>query len=265
MKVGTEPEKDDIIPLATIGVNTSSSFYILNDKIWIDGVQAPLNVSELADPSTANLYNTSDTAPMFLMEPGRCLYITILARGPSHLASTVHKAPLCIARSTDASMNSSTQTQIVVYAVKTSMTTIQGDVEALSDLIVNYTGFSGYAIIGRLSDSDVTTTYGSAASATFLSFITNPNITLKMTSRVLTNRVLRFLGETFFISPTPSYEFFAMDIKVAVNSTLDPGTLPVLVVWITDEGGTGHWDVLDQKCASGYYESSGDGYIVFKD
>ncbi|XP_033731539.1 uncharacterized protein LOC117321182 [Pecten maximus] len=264
MKVGSEPGKGDIIPLAIIGVNKSSSFYILNDEIWIDGVRAPWNVSDLAESSTDNLYNTSDNAPMFLMEPGRCIYITILARGPSRLASTVHKAPLCIARSVDAKMKSTTQTHIVVHAVQNAMTTVQEKTDDLSDVVLNFTGFSGDAIVGWLSASDMTTSYGSAASATFLSYITNPNITTEMTSRILKHRILRFLDQTFFISPAPSYEFLEIDVKVAFNLTLDQGIIPVLAVWITDENGTGHWDVLDQTCTSGDYEIPDDGYIIFK-
>ncbi|XP_069118468.1 uncharacterized protein [Argopecten irradians] len=264
MKVGTEPGKDDIMPLSIIGVNKSSSFYIINDQVWIDGDLAPWNLSDLADPSTVN-QNSSDDVPMFLMEPGRCMYIALLARGPSHLTSTTHIRPLCISRSNDATIKSTTQTQMMVHTVHNIMTTVQDDNGALSNMIINITGFYGEAIVGRLSESDLTENYGSAASSAFVSFITDPNTTQAMTSRILTNRMLWFLGQTFVISPTPTYEFFVMDVKIAFNSTIESGTIPMLAVWISNgTDGTGHWDVVDQTCTSESYILSSDGYIIFK-
>ncbi|XP_069118478.1 uncharacterized protein [Argopecten irradians] len=264
LKVGTEPGKDDIMPLSIIGVNKSSSFYIINNQVWIDGDLAPWNLSDLADPSTVN-QNSSDDVPMFLMEPGRCMYIALLARGPSHLTSTTYIGPLCVERNNDTRMKSSTPSQMVVHAVHNTMTSVSPDNNGvLSTLIINATGFYGEAIVGSLSESDLTENYGSAASSAFVSFITDPNTTQAMTSRILTNRMLLFLGQTFFISPTPSYEFYLMEVRFAFNSTIKPGTVPVLTVWITNEDGTGHWDVVDQTCTSESYILSSEGYIIFK-
>ncbi|XP_021370398.1 uncharacterized protein LOC110461300 [Mizuhopecten yessoensis] len=264
-KVGTEPGKDDIIPLSIIGGNkSSSSFYILNNQIWIDGVVAQWSLADLADPSNHSQDNASSTDSMLQLEPGRCMYITLQARGHSHLTSVIHKAPLCIARTADATIKSTTQSQMVVYAFQGSMTTLQDGNEASSDFLVNVTEFFGDAVVGLLSDIDITTTYGSAASATFPSFIANPNITQEMTSRILTNRIIRFLGQTFFMSPTPIYEFTSMKIKIAVNSTFEPNSVPVLAVWISNDDGTGFWDITDQSCTSGYYEVDDDGYLVFE-
>ena len=98
-EIGSEPETDDVFPRIKVGITDSRKAFIKDGKLWIDETPLNTSVGEFANKSWSNeSVHEAQSNTFFVLEPGKCVYVTLYAVGRSHLSSTVQSDPLCIKR-----------------------------------------------------------------------------------------------------------------------------------------------------------------------
>jgi len=104
-QIGTTPEKDDLFPTSKVGVNSTGSSAIVHGKIHVNGKYINKTMADYrytTNMTTEQMRNISEAdekeKSFFNMEPGRCVFQSLHARGYSHLISKINEKTICVKR-----------------------------------------------------------------------------------------------------------------------------------------------------------------------
>ncbi|XP_013400547.1 uncharacterized protein LOC106166509 [Lingula anatina] len=257
-QIGSADGDSDIFPLSKIGVTNSTKIAISDGKLVMDNVDASMSISAMAnhsasDKSTEDLRQES----FFSMEPGRCLYQSLIATSKAHKSSSVANITSCIKRPKDSLSVLNQERVNLVLSKEVSVTKETSDnalqlgsnnqAVAEGDVNVYVKGENGGVLAGLLSVDDVQVHYGSAASSTFSSYIQDPVNTNNEVSRTLFKRFRGTTDTSFFVSPV-GHAVLTDNLEVEASfkpDSVQQGLEPVLIYWNTE---TRRWHQVNEDC-----------------
>jgi len=104
-QIGTSPNIGDLFPTSMVGSNSSGSIAILHGKVHYNNKYINRTVVEYRDKTNMTLEQMRNITEaeekeksFFNMEPGRCVFQSLYARGYSHLASKINEKVVCVKR-----------------------------------------------------------------------------------------------------------------------------------------------------------------------
>ncbi|XP_045189288.2 uncharacterized protein LOC123546793 [Mercenaria mercenaria] len=250
--VGTSIGKTDVLPPSMSGVNSTGSSAIVNGKLVFNSKLVNRTVIEYKDKTNMsieeiqNLTNLNEKEKTFFqLEPGRCFHQSLYAIGYSHLKSKMQQRTVCIKRKHDIFLNETTRRVIASKSKYTNSWSKK--MLKSSDIVVDALLEAGGISLGTLTDDDKSSIYGSAASADYRPFISNPDTTLDRTSRALRNRIQRSCNLSFYLAPSPKVTYTQINITVKPTTPCnkDDEFQPALVYWDNDHE---NWKHIDEGC-----------------
>ena len=244
--VGTEANKQDIIPLFEINFNSSFSIRI-NETDMIGNTSFFVsNITDLAKLANKTNYKYVKGDRILQVEPGRIFFQTLILCAIQPKCKPAGTHSVTFHRQSD-------QYSVSLANQAFSLSIDKGSREYSSQ---SNGGFippqlyptncrvyfsqdikagSGF-VIGDLSLDDMKVEYDvitAPSSSPYIPFIVDPNNTLQRVDRFLLFRIQYFLGPAFFISPIGGEDFPSW-LKVEINfnpSRIDEGMQPVLTAW----------------------------------
>lgn len=104
-QMGTYKDGADIIPKTIIGLTKEGSAQVIGGELWLNGNKTGKSIASLSQNIWRNLTNKeiikTESDFQFFMEPGRCVYLSLIAVGYSHLEANISTNQLCfISKST---------------------------------------------------------------------------------------------------------------------------------------------------------------------
>ncbi|XP_071094116.1 uncharacterized protein [Haliotis cracherodii] len=254
--IGTVPATDDVFPIIKVATQADSKISIEQGHLLIDGKITNISLSDYNTNDTDS--NTSKADGSFLMlEPGRCYYHSLHAVSRSHVAVAVSTQPVCVKRKDDILVeledNNNTMKSVVINASS------GGGNETLH---LTIKGYNGSLLIGTLNSTDLSMIYGSAATAEYVPYITDPQETLEATSRLLHGRIIRPSGLSFYISPaTEAFVDPLMDFTVHGIFPKDANKTSALLSWNKD---TEKWELSPERCPKDLANNSATGKLCLQ-
>ncbi|XP_076087285.1 uncharacterized protein LOC143057777 [Mytilus galloprovincialis] len=199
--IGTDKNKDDILPCVWVGYNVSGSASIKDGYLLIDDVRLrPL--SELQNRFwNESEDQTQNTTSVFHMEPGRTLFLTMRVCNEAELCTNKSIGSVLITNTKSILKRSEHGESIeIVDNIATGSTRRKRSVETIvlttpEGLIPGQT-----IVLQPISEEDLTTEYRSDSSTDFQPYIVNPVTTLDMVERLLYKRIHSMLM-TFSVIP----------------------------------------------------------------
>lgn len=100
--MGTYKGGADIIPPTTIGLTAEGTAEVIGGELWLNGNKTGKSLAALT-PNTWKNVTASDTNKAesdfrFLMEPGRCVFLSLIAVGYSGLEANISSQRICFER-----------------------------------------------------------------------------------------------------------------------------------------------------------------------
>ena len=185
----TEDIIDDIIPCVWVAINSSGVVEIKNGHLYVDNI-AYYKLSELRALSSGMYTNTNETSGDFMMEPGRTLFLFL---------KICNKAEICSVKLTNTVVVEGNSSELITATPGSESSHVIGSKSgsrrkrSAADTILQVTlpadmeaGQS--VLITELSPDDVHTNFTSDASNDFVSYITDPDISINSTDRLLRGR-----------------------------------------------------------------------------
>ncbi|WAR20850.1 CRB-like protein [Mya arenaria] len=238
-----------------VSINSTGSAAIVHGKVHYNSKYINKTVSEYRNMTNKtleqiqNLTSASEQEKSFFnMEPGRCYYQSLYARGYSHLTSKIKERNVCVKRSGDAYLDGTNGKSVIrAYKMKSSSAWVTSDPTVTPDIIVDAQISGGGLTVGTITQSDQEDVYGSAATMDYKPYISNIQTTLEQTSRLLRNRIQRLCNVTFFLTPSPVVEVtdIAINMTLPVGCEKDSTYQPALIYWDKDEE---QWVHIDEGC-----------------
>ena len=247
--VGTEPNKEDIIPLFEIYFNSSFSIRINGIDMIGNTSFFVSNITELAKLANKTNYKYVEGDKILQVEPGRIFFQTLIlcAIQPKCKSAGTHSVTF---------YRESDQISVSLANEAFSLSIEKGNREYPSqstDRFIpqqlyptnckvyfseNLKTSSGF-IIGDLSLDDMKIKYDvitAPSKSPYTPFIVDPSSTLQKVDRFLFSRVQHFLGPAFFISPIGGTDFPSwLKVEIKFNpSRIEEGTKPILTAWNPD-------------------------------
>ncbi|WAR20773.1 DNER-like protein [Mya arenaria] len=254
-QVGTNPDGSDLFPSSKVSMDSTGSAAIVHGKVHYNNKYINKTVSEYRNMTNKtleqiqNLTSTSKQEKSFFnMEPGRCYYQSLYARGYSHLTSKIKEKNICVKRPGDAYLDGTNGKSVMrAYKMKPSTSWVTSEPTAIPDIIVDARVFGGGLTVGTITQSDQEDVYGSAATMEYKPYISNIHTTLGQTSRLLRNRIQCLCNVTFFVTPSPVAEVtdVAINLTVPVGCEKDSMYQPALIYWDKDAD---QWVHIDEGC-----------------
>ncbi|WAQ98196.1 hypothetical protein MAR_022569, partial [Mya arenaria] len=254
-KIGTKPDGSDLFPSSKVGINSTGSTAIVHGKVHYNSKYINKTVSEYRNMTNMtqelfqNLTSASEKEKTFFnMEPGRCLYQSLYARGYSHLSSKINESIVCVKRPGDVYLNGAKGKSVIrAYKVKSSTSWDTSDPTVTPEITVYARLTGGGLTVGTITQSDQDEVYGSAATSEYKPYISNLQTTLQQTSRLLRKRIQRLCNVTFFLTPSPVAKVTDVTINtiVPVGCEKDFYYQPALVYWEKNEE---QWVHIDEGC-----------------
>lgn len=104
-QMGTYKDGADIIPKTIIGLTKEGSAQVIGGELWLNGNKTGKSIASLSQNIWRNLTNKeiikTESDFQFFMEPGRCVSLSLIAVGYSHLEANISTNQLCfISKST---------------------------------------------------------------------------------------------------------------------------------------------------------------------
>ncbi|XP_067685182.1 uncharacterized protein [Haliotis asinina] len=238
--IGTVPATDDVFPIIKVATPADSEISISQGQLMIDGKLTNISLSDYNTNNTGTNISKSDGS-FLMLEPGRCYYHSLNAVSRSHVAVAVSTQPVCIKRKGDILVeledHNSTIKTVVINASS------GGTNESLQ---LTVKGYNGSLLIGSLNSTDVSMIYGSAATAEYVPYITDPLETMQATSRLLYGRIRKSSGLTFYISPaTEALVDPLMDGTIHGVIPEDANKSVALLAWNKDAQ---EWELAQEHC-----------------
>ncbi|XP_013394005.1 uncharacterized protein LOC106161555, partial [Lingula anatina] len=250
-QIGSADGESDIFPRSKIGVTNSTKVAILNGKLIMNDVDANMSISVMANHSASNKSNEDIRKNSFFsMEPGRCLHQSLIATSKAHKSALVANLTTCIKRPKDTVMELKQEgIKLVLRKDMSHNANQKGGDQANTENVVDIQvkGDSGSVLAGLLSVDDFQAHYGSAASATFNSYIQDPVYTANEVSRTLHQRIRGTTDTSFFVSPA-GHAILTDNLEVEVEFDPDSvrqGLQPELIYWNTE---TRRWHQINEDC-----------------
>ena len=104
-QVGTNPGSSDLFPPSKVSINSTGSSAIVHGKVHYNSKYINKTVAEYRNTTNMTLEQIQNITEaeekeksFFNMEPGRCVYQSLYARGYSHLASKINEKVICVKR-----------------------------------------------------------------------------------------------------------------------------------------------------------------------
>lgn len=98
-QMGTYKDGTDIIPKTIIGLTKEGSAQVIGGELWLNGNKTGKSIAALSQNTWRNLTNTeiinTESDFRFFMEPGRCVYLSLIAVGYSNLEAYISTNQLC--------------------------------------------------------------------------------------------------------------------------------------------------------------------------
>ena len=98
LSIGSGDGSDDVFPRTVIGNKNANKISIVNGFVQRDEESSGISVGDY----TKRNYSSSDvpdpSASTFHMEPGRCLWQTLIGVSRAHVPSAVNLKPTCVKR-----------------------------------------------------------------------------------------------------------------------------------------------------------------------
>ena len=244
--VGTEPNKEDIIPLFEINFNSSFSIRI-NETDMIGNTSFFVsNITELVKLANRTNYKYVKGDRILQIEPGRIFFQTLIlcAIQPKCKSAGTHSVTF---------YRESDQYSLSLANQAFSLSIEKGNREYSSQFNDSFIpqqlyptnckvyfsedikASSGF-VIGDLSLADMKIKYDvitAPSTSPYTPFIVDPSNTLQRVDRFLFSRVRYFLGPAFFISPIGGADFPSwLKLEIKFNpSKIEEGTNPILTAW----------------------------------
>ena len=244
--VGTEPNKQDIIPFFEINFNSSFSIRINGADMIGNTSFIVSNITELAKLANRTNYKYLKDDQILQIEPGRVFFQTLILCAIQPKCKSAGTHSVTFIRKNDqysvSSVNQAFSLSIEKGSREYSHQYIEGFIHPqlyptncmvyFSEDIKAGSGF----VIGDLSLADMKVKYDvitAPSSSPYTPFIVDPSNTLHSVDRFLFLRVQYFLGPAFFISPIGG-EHFPSWLKVEIGFNphrISEGMQPVLTAW----------------------------------
>ncbi|XP_061188852.1 uncharacterized protein LOC133197029 [Saccostrea echinata] len=258
-KMGTYEGGTDIIPLSIIGVTNEGIAEIIGGELWLNGNKTGKSLAAFAPETWGNLtgseVDNEENNFRFQMEPGRCVFLSLVAFGYSNLETTISSQKLCFERKDrDLVLNGEHENLTTIALLSDSKFKEVSDLDRSENIVINIKGKISGVSIGSLTESDLTADYGSASASDFNSYLTNPSTTDWASTRDIRNRIVKPLGVNFFIAPTRTMEVEFIDVDFKLNlDDFDNSTVPALLLWDSytfnpDSETYGIWRHVEGNC-----------------
>ncbi|WAQ98208.1 hypothetical protein MAR_022581 [Mya arenaria] len=254
-QIGTKPDGSDLFPSSKVGINSTGSSAIVHGKVHYNSkyinktVSEYRNITNMTQEQIQNLTSASEKEKSFFnMEPGRCLYQSLYARGYSHLSSKINESIVCVKRPGDVYLNGAKDKLVIrAHKMKSSTSWDTSDPTTSPEITVDASLTGGGLTVGTITQSDQDEVYGSAATSEYKPYISNIQTTLQQTSRLLQKRIQRLCNVTFFLTPSPVAKVTDVTINtiVPVGCEKDFYYQPALVYWDKNEE---QWVHIDEGC-----------------
>ncbi|XP_062588035.1 uncharacterized protein LOC134249704 [Saccostrea cucullata] len=236
-KMGTSKDGTDIIPSSVIGVTNEGTAEIIGGELWLNGEKTGKSLAAFAPETWGNMTGSEvdnvENNFRFQMEPGRCVFLSLVAFGYSNLETTISSQKLCFERKDrDLILNGESENKTTIALVSSSKFKEVSEGDRNEQVVIDIKGKISGLSIGSLAESDLMADYGSASASDFHSYLTNPSTTNWASTRDIRNRIVKPLGVNFFIAPTQTMEVEFIDVEFKINMTdFDNLTVPALLLW----------------------------------
>ncbi|XP_061168901.1 uncharacterized protein LOC133178169 [Saccostrea echinata] len=271
-QMGTYEGGGDIIPPTIIGLTREGTAEVISGELWLNGNKTGKSLAAL-DPGTwGNLteseINKTESDFRFRMEPGRCVFLSLIAVGYSSLEANISSQRMCFKRkNNDLFLNNQHNNITTVAWLSNDRFEEIPQINGNEAIVISITGQITGVSVGSLSESDLQAEYGTASSFEFRSYLTNPNTTNWPSRREIRNRIVKPLEVNFFIAPTPTIdmEFIDVDIRIQLND-FDNSTVPALLIWDaytfnSDTKRHGIWRHVGENCGGDITDPTIEGNI----
>ncbi|XP_061168902.1 uncharacterized protein LOC133178171 [Saccostrea echinata] len=238
-QAGTYEGGGDIIPPTVIGLTKEGSAEVVSGELWLNGKETGKSIASLNPGTWKNLTKSeimeTESDFLFRMEPGRCIFLSLIAVGYSNLEANISSQRICFKRKDNDLFLSNQHDNIttVAWLPKNRVEKVER-INGKEEIVIIITGQISGVSIGSLSKSDLQAEYGTASSFEFMSYLINPNTTNWPSTREIRNRIIRPLAVNFFIAPTPTIDMEFIDVHIRINlNDFDNFTVPALLTWDT--------------------------------
>lgn len=97
--MGTYKGSADVIPPTIIGLTKEGSAQVIGGELWLNGNKTGKSLAALSPITWRNFteqeISNTESDFRFLLEPGRCVYISLIAVGYSNLEANISTQQLC--------------------------------------------------------------------------------------------------------------------------------------------------------------------------
>ncbi|KAK3092476.1 hypothetical protein FSP39_003379 [Pinctada imbricata] len=193
-QVGSDNGSSDLIPRITVSVLQEGSVAVIDGQLWLNGNNTNRSVSDF---SSRNIKNVTE----------------------SDNSNTVQ----------DYSFMSEPGRCLYPKLFAVGYSHLSAEIPSKPMCVASE---DGGIITGMLSSADFAAQYGSASSAGFVSYISDPVTTIDFTNRFLRKRLVKSMGVSFFVSPAPSASLEMITVSIPIDTIhFEHDTVPALVAW----------------------------------
>lgn len=97
--MGTYKGGADVIPQTIIGLTKEGSAQVIGGELWLNGNKTGKSLAALSPSTWGNFteqeISNTESDFRFLLEPGRCVYLSLIAVGYSNLEANISTQQLC--------------------------------------------------------------------------------------------------------------------------------------------------------------------------